>query len=101
MGAAAAEEEAEGSAGFAPAESGVAMAKITIQYDDSRPDEEHDAAQFILFHVPPSKVDEQLIMTAQCSHDFLRTAVTDAHAREFHKQAFKTMSRKRLGDTGK
>jgi hypothetical protein len=74
------------------------MAKITIQYDYGRPDEVHDAAQFILFHVPPSDKDEQLVMTAQCSADFLRTAITEAHAKEYYKQAFKVMNKKRLGE---
>ncbi|SFF22793.1 hypothetical protein SAMN04487969_11946 [Paenibacillus algorifonticola] len=74
------------------------MAKITIQYEDGRPDEVHDAAQFILFHVPPSVKKEQLVMTAQCSYDFMRTTITEAHAKEFHKRAFKAMSKKRMGD---
>lgn len=74
------------------------MAKITIQYDDGRRDEVHDAAQFILFHVPPSDQPEQLIMTAQCSAEFMRTAITEDHAREYYKQAFKAMSQKRLGE---
>ncbi|WP_270167540.1 hypothetical protein [Paenibacillus sp. SYP-B4298] len=74
------------------------MAKITISYDDGRPDEVHDAAQFIFFHVPPSDKEEQLIMTAQCTNEFLRTVVTDANAREYQRKAFKAMSRKRLGE---
>lgn len=74
------------------------MAKITIRYDDGRPDEVHDAAQFILFHVPLSDKDEQLVMTAQCSAEFLRTTITEEHAREYYRQAFKQMSRKRLGE---
>lgn len=74
------------------------MATITIQYADGRPDEVHDAAQFILFHVPPSSKQEQLVMTAQCSSEFMRTVVTEEHAREFWKQSFKEMSKKRLGE---
>lgn len=74
------------------------MAKITISYDDGRPDEVHDAAQFILFHVPPSDKEEQLIMTAQCTYEFLRAAVTEANAKEYHRKAFKEMSKKRLGE---
>jgi len=74
------------------------MARITIQYDDSRLDEVHEVAQFILFHVPPSDKEEQLIMTAQCSAQFLRDSVTEENAREYYKQSFKAMSRKRLGD---
>ncbi|MFC6545246.1 hypothetical protein [Cohnella cellulosilytica] len=76
----------------------VTMARITIQYDDGRPDEIHDAAQFILFHVPPSETEEQLIMTAQCSAEFLRDSVTEENARGYYKQAFKAMSQKRLGE---
>jgi hypothetical protein len=75
------------------------MAKITIQYDDGRPDEVYDAAQFILFHVPPSDKSEQLIMTAQCSSEFLRQAITEENAQGYYKQAFKQMSRKRLGES--
>jgi len=74
------------------------MAKITIQYGDGHPDEIHEAAQFILFHVPPSDRDERLIMTAQCSSEFLRQAITEDNARDYYKQAFKEMSRKRLGE---
>lgn len=74
------------------------MATITIKYDDGRPDDVHDAAQFILFHVPPSEKVEQLIMTAQCSSEFLRDAITEENARGYYKQAFKQMSRKRLGE---
>lgn len=75
------------------------MAKITIKYDDGRPDEVHDAAQFILFHVPPSDKDEQLVMTAQCSNEFMRTVITEDHAKQYWKQAFKVMNKKRLGDS--
>lgn len=74
------------------------MAKITIQYDDSRPDHHFDAAQFILFHVPPSDHEEQLIMTAQCSNEFLFAAVNDENARDYFKQSFKAMQNKRLGE---
>lgn len=74
----------------------MSVTKITIHYDDGRTDVVHDAAQFILFHVPPSKKNERLIMTAQCSHEFLRSAITEAHAKEYYKQAFKAMSKKRL-----
>ncbi|MFC3802688.1 hypothetical protein [Cohnella sp. GCM10012308] len=72
------------------------MARIVVQYDDGRPDQVHDADQFILFHVPPSDKVEKLIMTAQCSFDFMRAAITEANAREYHRQAFKEMSRKRM-----
>lgn|GEM_PF-3646078 len=74
------------------------MAKITIQYEDGRPDEVHDATQFIIFHVPPSNKPEQLVMTAQCSSEFLRQAITEENARGYYKQAFKAMSQKRLGE---
>lgn len=74
------------------------MAKITIQYDDGRPDHNFDAAQFILFHVPPSDQEEQIIMTAQCSSEFLRLTITEENARNYYNQSFKAMSRKRLGE---
>jgi hypothetical protein len=74
------------------------MAKITIQYDDGRPDELHDVSQFILFHVPLSDKPEKLIMTAQCSSEFLRQAITEENARGYYKQAFKQMSRKKIGE---
>jgi hypothetical protein len=74
------------------------MSKITIQYADGRPDEVHDSVQFILFHVPPSDKVEQLIMTAQCSSEFLRDAITEENARGYYKQAFKQISQKRLGE---
>lgn len=74
------------------------MATITIRYDDLRPDEVFTAAQFILFHVPKSENVENLVMTAQCQYEFMRDAITEKNAKEYLKQAFKTMSKKRLGD---
>ncbi|MFC4305771.1 hypothetical protein [Cohnella boryungensis] len=74
------------------------MVRITIHYDDGRLDEVCDAAQFILFHVPPSDKVEQLVMTAQCSAEFLWQSITEENARGYYKQAFKAMSRKRLGE---
>ncbi|WP_042159953.1 hypothetical protein [Paenibacillus gorillae] len=73
------------------------MAKITIQYDNDRPEEVHEVSQFVLVHVPPSELEENLIMTAQCSNEFLRKAISDENAKDYYKQAFKAMSNKRLG----
>mgnify|MGYP006983738108 CR=1 FL=1 len=74
------------------------MAKISIQYDNGRPDEVHDVAQFILLHVPPTGKEENLIMTAQCSNEFMRSAISNETAREAFRQSFKAMSKKRLGE---
>lgn len=72
------------------------LVKITIQYDDDRPDEIIEAAQFILFHVPKSDKEEKLMMAAQCQYEFMRNAITEENAKEYLKKSFKAMSKKRL-----
>lgn len=74
------------------------MAEMTIQYDDGRPVEVQEAAQFIIFHVPPSAKEKQFIMTAQCSVEFVHEGVTEENAGDHYKQAFKAMSQKWLGN---
>jgi hypothetical protein len=74
------------------------MATITIQYDDGRPDQQIEAAQFILFHVIKSDKVENLIMTTQCQYEFMRDSITEENAKEYLRQSFKGMSKKRLGD---
>lgn len=74
------------------------MAIITIHYDDGRPDERHEAAQFILFHVPKSDKIEHLIMTAQCKNEFMRDAIAEKNAEEYLRKSSEAMSQKKLGE---